>query len=235
MAKLEALIESLLDERTATGAAETLRNLGADVLPPTPRSDSSSATPLIALSQKDDPPVPSAPTAQIYDFPGLQLSCECDDIGIPKAKKSKDKRTRDTLLTILPSKDVFNEIITTNDDWWRMWRHHIDAAGQNMSLQQYASQALEKGMPAEVGVVLLSVSVALDQETLNNTLALVDALIISDDEYAATIEGIHCALLVAKCYAEIGQPRRAWLATRKGLTYAQLMVSCVSYYQSSIH
>ncbi|KAL1631977.1 hypothetical protein SLS56_004182 [Neofusicoccum ribis] len=247
VAKLEALIESLLDDRSATGAAEALRKLGADVLPPTPRSDASSGAnqtsapvmamfdnevlsrgenlqPSVAPAQAPAPPVPHAPTAQVYDFPGLQLTCECDDIGIPKVKKSKEKRTRDTLLTLLPPKDVLEKAITTNDDWWRVWRHRLGGTARGKNLQQFAAATLEKGNPAELGVLLLCIGVAMDLDSLNNTLALVDALIISDDEYAATIEGMECALLVSKCYSEIGQPRRAWLASRKGLTYAQLMV-----------
>ncbi|KAK0659240.1 Dehydrocurvularin biosynthesis regulator [Lasiodiplodia hormozganensis] len=238
VAKLEALIESLLDDRSATGAAETLRRLGADVLPRTPHSDASagqSKAPLMAVfdngvptaapapARKPDPPVPVAPTAQVYDFGSMQLSCECDDIGIPKVKKSKEKRTRDTLLTLLPPKDVVEEAVTTNDDWWRVWRHKLGGTARGRTLQQFATQTLDKGSPAEVGVLLLCVGVALDLENLNNSLALVDALIISDDEYAATVEGMECAILVSKCYSEIGQPRRAWLAARKGLTYAQLM------------
>lgn len=168
--------------------------------------------------------MPVAPTAQVYDFGSMQLSCECDDIGIPKVKKSKEKRTRDTLLTLLPPKDVVEEAVTTNDDWWRVWRHKLGGTARGRTLQQFATQTLDKGSPAEVGVLLLCVGVALDLENLNNSLALVDALIISDDEYAATVEGMECAILVSKCYSEIGQPRRAWLAARKGLTYAQLMV-----------
>ncbi|KAL0254684.1 hypothetical protein SLS55_009206 [Diplodia seriata] len=247
VAKLEALIESLLDDRSAAGAAETLRRLGADVLPRTPHSDASSGlagqtkAPLMAMfdnealgraqpsqptadpARKPGPPVPVAPTAQVYDIGSVQLSCECDDIGIPKVKKSKEKRTRDMLLTLLPSKDVVEKAVTTNDDWWRVWRHKLGGTARGRTLQHFAMQTLDRGSPAEVGVLLLCIGVALDLENLNNSLAMVDALIISDDEYAATVEGMECAILVSKCYSEIGQPRRAWLAARKGLTYAQLM------------
>lgn len=161
----------------------------------------------------------------MYDFPGLQLSCECDDIGIPKAKKSKEKRTRDTLLAVLPAREVVEKAISTNDDWWRIWRHKLSGTARGRTLKEFAYNALENGSPPEVGVLLLCIGVALDLDNLNQTLALVDALIISDDEYAATTEGMECAIMVSKCYSDIGQPRRAWLTTRKGLMYAQLMVS----------
>lgn len=247
VAKLEALIESLLDDRSAAGAAETLRKLGAEVNPPTPRSDGSSVTPnqstapLMAMfdnevlsrgitakpisdsTPKPAPQVPCGSTATVYDFPGLQLSCECDDIGIPKAKKSKEKRTRDTLLAVLPAREVVEKAISTNDDWWRIWRHKLSGTARGRTLKEFAYNALENGSPPEVGVLLLCIGVALDLDNLNQTLALVDALIISDDEYAATTEGMECAIMVSKCYSDIGQPRRAWLTTRKGLMYAQLM------------
>ena len=74
-------------------------------------------------------------------------------------------------------------------------------------------------------VLLLAVGVAGEMEDLSRYLALVHATIVSDDDYMTGIDGLECALLQAKCYAEIGQPRRGWLTVRRCLTFAQLTVS----------
>jgi hypothetical protein len=57
----------------------------------------------------------------------------------------------------------------------------------------------------------------------------VDRWVLSDDEYAASLEGMECLILKSKWFADVGQPRRAWISHRKGLMYAQLMV-CVQGY-----
>ncbi|EKG14597.1 hypothetical protein MPH_08227 [Macrophomina phaseolina MS6] len=247
VAKLEALIESLLDDQSSAGAAETLRKLGAEVSPPTPRSEGSSATPVqqtapvmsmfdndvlsrslmtkqtSGITTKQASSGLRASRAQVYSFPGIELSCECDDIGIPKVKKSKEKRTRETLLSVLPSRELVEKAVKEGDDLWRILRHKLHGTTRGRTFQQFATHALGEGTPPELGVFLLSVGAALDLNNIDQTLALVDALIISDDEYAATIEGMECSIMVAKCYSDIGQPRRAWLTARKGLMYAQLM------------
>ena len=57
----------------------------------------------------------------------------------------------------------------------------------------------------------------------------VDRWVLSDDEYAASLEGMECLILKSKWFADVGQPRRAWISHRKGLMYAQLMV-CIQGY-----
>lgn len=76
----------------------------------------------------------------------------------------------------------------------------------------------------DLGLLVCAFGLSADQNG-SLYLALVDRLVISDDEYAATLTGLECIVLQGKCYLDIGQPRRAWLAYRRGLVLGQLMVS----------
>jgi hypothetical protein len=75
--------------------------------------------------------------------------------------------------------------------------------------------------------VVLAVGICSSDESsdVDVYIEAVDRWVLSDDEYAASLEGMECLILKSKWYADVGQPRRAWIAYRKGLMYAQLMVS----------
>jgi hypothetical protein len=75
-----------------------------------------------------------------------------------------------------------------------------------------------------IGTVVLSVGICSEEGDVDRYIETVDRWVLSDEEYAATLEGIECLILKAKWYADVGQPRRAWIAYRKGLMYTQLMV-----------
>ncbi|KAF2141777.1 uncharacterized protein K452DRAFT_250611 [Aplosporella prunicola CBS 121167] len=258
VARLESLVESLLEDRTDRGAAETLRNLAADVLPPTPCSPECSSNnipghngsvpfmtmfdnevisradpqsqPATAASQgpeqfqKHSPAQSSeAMQARSYD---LHFNCTDNQLDtneeVNKFKKSKEKRTRAILLDALPSNETLQRSIIIASEWWGFWRTTMPGTAGNMNLQQFAVKAITDGTPAQVALLLLAVGVAGEMEDLSRYLALVHATIVSDDDYMTGIDGLECALLQAKCYAEIGQPRRGWLTVRRCLTFAQL-------------
>ena len=54
-------------------------------------------------------------------------------------------------------------------------------------------------------------------------LAAVDELVLSNDEFAGTIDGIECILLQAKQDSNNGRIRRAWIYHRRGIYLAQLL------------
>jgi hypothetical protein len=92
------------------------------------------------------------------------------------------------------------------------------------TLAEFASHVLSKGSPQQTGMLALAVGISYDNDEIDRYLALVDRWILSDDEYASTLEGIECLILQGKCYADIGQPRRCWLTYRRGLMFAELLV-----------
>jgi hypothetical protein len=92
-------------------------------------------------------------------------------------------------------------------------------------LVDFAKHVYEKGTPQQAGMLALAYGISLEMGDIDRYLAIVDRWVLSDDEYASTLEGIECLILQGKCYADIGQPRRAWLMNRRGLMFAQLLVS----------
>ena len=140
----------------------------------------------------------------------------------------KRERARQALIEVLPPYDQLNAILNSNSEWWATWRKKTTGTSGNLTLPQYAAHALLDGSPAAVGILVLSVGVCSESDDTDRYISTVDRWVLSDDEYAATLEGMECLILEAKWYADIGQPRRAWLANRRGLMYAQLMV-CVKH------
>lgn len=139
---------------------------------------------------------------------------------------AKKERSRQGLLAILPPYDQLQKIFRSNGDWWHTWRRKCSGTSTlEEPLIQFASRALASGNIGALGTVVLSVGICVADETdIEKYIDAVDRYVISDDEYAATLEGIECLILKAKWYADVGQPRRAWISYRKGLTYTQLMV-----------
>jgi hypothetical protein len=117
------------------------------------------------------------------------------------------------------------EVFLQRGSWWTYWREKTYGEIKPAeTVPQYASRVFVSGTPTELGILVSAFG--LSAETRGSYyLALVEKLIISDDQYAATLPGIECIILQAKCYLDIGQPRKAWHVYRRGLTIAQLTVS----------
>lgn len=128
---------------------------------------------------------------------------------------------------MLPPYDQLSRLLTSNSGWWQTWRRKCSGtSGPEQTLSQFAAQALTTGNIGAIGTVVLSVGICSSDESadVDKYIEAVDRWVLSDDEYAATLEGMECLILKSKWYADVGQPRRAWIAYRKGLMYAQLMV-----------
>jgi hypothetical protein len=147
--------------------------------------------------------------------------------GSPSVNSAKRERTKQALIAVLPPYEQLAKILHSNSDWWEMWRRKCaGTTGPDQTLPQFAAQALTTGDVGAIATVVLSVGICSeDTEEVLQYFETVDRLFLSDDEYAASLEGLQCLVLKSKWYADVGQPRRAWIAYRKGLMYAQLMVS----------
>jgi hypothetical protein len=116
-------------------------------------------------------------------------------------------------------------VFAKEGSWWAYWRQKTyGEAKPTETLLQYTSRIYTSEVPMDLGLLVCAFGLSADQNG-SLYLALVDRLVISDDEYAATLTGLECIVLQGKCYLDIGQPRRAWLAYRRGLVLGQLMVS----------
>ena len=157
-----------------------------------------------------------------------------DDIvaGNTLAHSVKREKAKQALIAMLPPFDQLTQLLNRNGDWWQTWRRKCSGtSGPEQTLSQFAAQALKEGNVGAIGTVVLSVGICTsdDSNDLDRYIEAVDRWVLADDEYAASLEGIECGLLKSKWYADVGQPRRAWIAYRKGLMYAQLMVSSYIY------
>jgi hypothetical protein len=129
---------------------------------------------------------------------------------------------------LLPPYDQLTKLLNSNTEWWQTWRRKCSGtSGPTQTLPQFAAHALSTGNIGAIGTVVLSVGISASDESsdVESYIEAVDRWVLSDDEYAASLEGIECLILKAKWFADVGQPRRAWISYRKGLMYAELMVS----------
>lgn len=60
-------------------------------------------------------------------------------------------------------------------------------------------------------------------DLMERYISTVDRLIISDDEIAATIDGLECMILEAKYHINLGRPRRSWLLYHRAIAFGQLL------------
>lgn len=163
-----------------------------------------------------------------------------DDIaaGNTIAHSAKREKSKQALIAMLPPYDQLTKLLNSNSDWWQTWRRKCSGtSGPEQTLPQFAAQALTTGNIGAIATVVLSVGICSSEndDDVERYIEAVDRWFLSDDEYAASLEGLECLILKSKWYADVGQPRRAWIAYRKGLMYAQLMVSsCIPRLSSSI-
>lgn len=176
--------------------------------------------------RKDSSPNPAGSGERFtisYRNPGDMM----DDSSL--AHKAKKERTKQALLGILPPFEKLNAIMNSNSEWWQTWRKKCSGtSSSDETLPQFAAKALAEGNVGALGTVVLAVGICSDDENeVERYIEAIDRWVLADDEYAATLEGMELLILKAKWFADVGQPRRAWLAHRKGLMYTQLMV-CLS-------
>jgi hypothetical protein len=179
---------------------------------------------------------PGAPQRKESLFPGVptenRYTVTCKNVEDMMDENStgfklKKERTKRDLLAILPPRDQLERIFASNSEWWQTWRRKCSGTSDvDQSLSEFASKALADGNIGALGTVVLSVGIcSADEDDVERYIEAVDRYVLSDDEYAATLEGMECLILKAKWFADVGQPRRAWISYRKGLMYTQLMVS----------
>ncbi|KAF2644230.1 hypothetical protein P280DRAFT_538063 [Massarina eburnea CBS 473.64] len=143
-----------------------------------------------------------------------------------QAQSAKKERAKQALLSMLPPQPQLNKVLNTNSEWWLTWRHKCSGTctRQDETLAQFAAKALSDSNIGAMGTVLLAVGICTDDEReVERCIEAIDQWVLADDEYAATLEGMEILILKGKWYADVGQPRRSWLALRKGLMYTQLM------------
>ncbi|KAF2749620.1 hypothetical protein M011DRAFT_474979 [Sporormia fimetaria CBS 119925] len=220
------------------------RAINAPANPPRPTSDRGHHIPILsvfedALNEGDrmnkariqsGNPMsqPDCPFGGASSTERLTLTCHnIDDMmGDNKPNlQAKRERARQGLLAMLPSNEQLQRIFESKNGWWQTWRRKCSGtSAPDETLAEYATKALRDGNIGAIGIVVLSVGISTaDEDEIEKYIDAVDRFVMSDDEHAASLEGMECLVLKAKWYADVGQPRKAWICNRKGLMYAQLM------------
>ena len=271
MSRLEALVDSLLEEKTerstsdsvslSNSISKTPKSTTKDQFPATPLSSEASSinvlrevqrapsdrghhVPILSIFEdalndaeerikarmeplRRDSNNPSGSAERYtlsYTNPGDVME-DNNSFG----QQAKKDRTKRALLAMLPPYEQLNKILNSNGEWWQTWRRKCSGtSSSDETLPQFASRALASGNIGSIGTVVLSVGICSDDEKeVERYIEAIDRWVLADDEYAATLEGMECLILKSKWYADVGQPRRAWLSYRKGLMYTQLMVCII--------
>jgi hypothetical protein len=239
VARLETLIESLLEDRDERKASDGLRGLDHDSVPLTPHSEDTAIfikekvrAPVLSLfdnavwsrkgeedSASSGSPTPSPvqgmrvhPTV----LPSSNTSAPKELSSTPPAaqnpvgvKREKNQRVCKTLLAALPGQEKINEGLEKHAQWWAHIQKKLDS-GKETSLAEYMENAVANDDPIALAKIVQMVATVMDESPFEKLLLLVDRLIIHDDEYMSSIEGLECALFQGRFYSDIGQARRSW-------------------------
>lgn len=153
-----------------------------------------------------------------------------------KDMSPKARAVRAELLSLLPSQQDIQKIVEEGSRLWCVWEENFPELLNAFGTKSYSESLVA---PAEIakGLVSLSISVLqsppdFDFNTLRVPLdpqdfaarccAAVDRLIVRDDDYAATLPGMECQMLLSKYHLNEGRLRKAWLVVRRAIEFAHL-------------
>ena len=151
--------------------------------------------------------------------------------GIPNShqatrqRKIKDRNTRQALLANLPKdRGELEKAIANTETWWKITqRLHPNFAGFEIhsSFAHFADFAMKNENPTVLALFELCLALS-GQKDEQMYISVASNLIVSDDDYAVTMEGMECISLIAKYHADMGQPRKAWMYLRRAIMFGQL-------------
>ncbi|KAJ9602156.1 hypothetical protein H2200_013276 [Cladophialophora chaetospira] len=161
---------------------------------------------------------------------------------VSRAQYNKTKTLLAALNKLLPSPSDLEVILEQSHEWWTIWKKMFPEITDSRcdTIKESVSHSLRSEKPAELAKIMLCIAISIHQlpnhfdwsklqireepaELMERYIATVDKLITSDDEIAATLDGIECMMLEAKYHVNMGRPRRAWLLFHRALAFAQLL------------
>jgi hypothetical protein len=137
----------------------------------------------------------------------------------------KDQQTRRMLLDAIPSPQFLKEGLLNNRYWWS----DVPALGFDQASMDprtkadlYVSWILTSAPPAEVAKSLhMIISLLPGDAAAEQVLTLVDELIVSDAEYAASLTGLEVALMQCRWWLDVGDFRRSWTTVQRAVRVAE--------------
>jgi hypothetical protein len=202
VARLEALIETLVEDKSEKHAAEALRSLGAaDQLPPTPLSEeapSEGSARIPVMTLFDNAVLSRTTTTNSGSVSGLSPGGQANQAasqinytpphvdGINAASapgKIKNERTRQALMSILPSYAKLLSILKSDHHTWAMFQRKCPGTRGNATIEEFTARVMARGSPCELALLVLLFGKCEEGDLLDQCTALVDRWIMSDDEY----------------------------------------------------
>jgi hypothetical protein len=181
-----------------------------------------------------------APALSLFDNAVLERK-ESQPV-LSRAQYNKNKTLLAALTKLLPSASDLEVILEHSHEWWTIWKKMFPEITDSRceTIKQSVSHSLRSEKPAELAKMMLCIAISVHQlpntfdwsklsikeapaDMMERYIATVDKLVTSDDEIAATLDGIECMMLEAKYHINMGRPRRSWLLFHRALAFAQLL------------
>jgi hypothetical protein len=213
-------------------AAEVLKSLKTGAAPSSPAGEESIYLP---GGLRDE-----APALTLFD--NAVISRKDSAPAVSRAQYNKAKTVIGALNQLLPSPHDLEIILESSHEWWTIWRKMFPEITDRRceTMKQSVSHSLRSEKPAEIAKIMLCIAISIHQmpngfewsrlqlketrsQLIEKYVSTVNKLIVSDDEIAATVEGIECMALEAKYQVNMGRPRRAWLLYTRAISFAQLL------------
>ncbi|RMZ81571.1 hypothetical protein DV737_g2449, partial [Chaetothyriales sp. CBS 132003] len=219
VASSSASSPSVDGKRIDAQAAEVLKSLKTNnrASPPPPPTDDD----FLPGGVRGD-----APTLTLFDNAVIQR--QQSETTLSRAQYNKNRTLIAALTQMLPSAHDLSIILESSHEWWVIWR------------KMFPDITDRRYKPAEIAKIMLCIAISIHQmpdgfdwnrlqltetrsQLMDKYITAIDKLIISDDEVAATIEGIECMVLASKYHVNMGRPRRAWLLYHRAIAFCQLL------------
>ncbi|EXJ92120.1 hypothetical protein A1O3_00670 [Capronia epimyces CBS 606.96] len=190
---------------------------------------------LLPVGLRDDAPV-------LTLFDNAVITRKESQAVVSRAQYNKTKTLLAALNKLLPPPQDLETILDSSHEWWAIWRTIFPEMTDSRceTIKESVSHSLRSEKPAELAKIMLCIALSIHQlpadfdwsqlsikeepaALMERYIATVDKLITSDDEIAATIDGIECMMLEAKYHINMGRPRRAWLLFHRAIAFAQLL------------
>ncbi|VUC24584.1 unnamed protein product [Clonostachys rosea] len=128
-----------------------------------------------------------------------------------------------SLSQFMPEYPTLMSTLLVNGSWWSSFRQktHVLTQSTCVDLQQFAADAYQSKVPAEIGMLLITYARSSGEN--QHLYRAVEKILFSDSNNAYSLGDLECLLLLAKAYSDIGSPRQAWHMYRKGIAISQEM------------
>ncbi|OQE46825.1 hypothetical protein PENCOP_c001G04936 [Penicillium coprophilum] len=185
----------------------------------------------------------NAPVLQLFD--NYIVSREKDSSNNDKFAGAQDmspkaEAVRAELMSLLPPTEDMNNIINASFHLF-VWHDHFpdmfDRHADRLVFNGHCRDTLVA--PAEVARALMCLCISAihapsefdfnalivpfePQKFYEKCTEIVDRLIVRDDDFAATLPGIECQMLLQRVHMTDGRLRKAWLVIRRAIEFAHL-------------